>query len=64
MLTVSHVIGVGFRGAFRRFDDEVAVFVVVVDDDDDSTEGADVVTVSACKSQEFSRRSSEDAKDH
>ena len=57
MLTVSHVIGVGFRGAFRRFDDEdeAAVFVVVVDDNDDSTEGADVVTVSACKSQEFNR---------
>ena len=60
MLTVSQVIGVGFRGAFRRFDDEddaAAVFVVVVDDNDDSTEGADVVTASACKSQdeEFSR---------
>ena len=54
MLTVSHVMGVGFRGAFRRFDDddvETAVFVVVVDDDngnDDSTEDVDVVTVSAC----------------
>ena len=57
MLTVSHVIGVGFRGAFRRFDDdddvEAAVFVVVkvVDDvsgNDDSTEDVDVVTMSAC----------------
>ena len=52
MLTVSHVMGVGFRGAFRRFDDddvETAVFVVAVDDDnDDSTEDVDVVTVSAC----------------
>ena len=54
MLTVSHVMGVGFRGAFRRFDDddvETAVFEVVVDDDngnDDSTEDVDVVTMSAC----------------
>ena len=55
MLTVSHVMGVGFRGAFRRFDDdddvETAVFVVAVDDDngnDDSTEDVDVVTMSAC----------------
>ena len=64
MLTVSHVIGVGFRGAFRRFDDdddvEAAVFVVVkvVDDDngnDDSTEDVDVVTMSACNHRSLRR---------
>ena len=49
--TVSQVIGVGFRGAFRRLDvavdDDAAVFVVVVDDNDDSTEDVDVGAVSA-----------------